>query len=191
MSYQDFFTTQGLTSIQAFYDYAQSNFHFGWMDQRGNYHHEANTANGYALQSPSELMKSQIGNCWDLAELYRCWFSNMTNLPTETYFIFYDDYAGCPSHAILSYPQAGKFYWFEPMFGDNDCDYSGIHSYDGMKELLTDFRNQFIQISLIRGTIPEAYLPEQIKLYRYQKPQYLITGAEMRNHIDKSELVAI
>ena len=158
MSYQDFFTTQDPTSIQAFYDYVQCNFHFGWMDQRGNYHHEANIAN---------------------------------NLPTETYFIFYDDYAGCPSHAILSYPQAGKFYWFEPMFVDNDCDYSGIHSYDGMKELLTDFRNQFIQISLIRGTIPEAYLPEQIKPYRYQKPQYHITGAEMRNHIDKSELVAI
>ncbi len=58
MSYQDFFTTQDPTSIQAFYDYVQCNFHFGWMDQRGNYHHEANTAN---------------------------------NLPTETYFIFYDD----------------------------------------------------------------------------------------------------
>ncbi len=48
-----------------------------------------------------------------------------------------------------------------------------------------------MMISLIRGTIPEAYLPEQIKPYRYQKPQYHITGAEMRNHIDKSELVAI
>ncbi len=191
MSYHDLFTAQGLTNIQAFYDFIQNNFHFGWMDQRGNYHHEANTANGYALQSPAELIKSQIGNCWDLTELYRCWFSNMTNLPAETYFIFYDDHAGCPSHAILVYYRDNQVYWFEPIFGDKDCDYSGIHNYNNIKELLTDFKNKFIQISLIRSTIPETYLPEQVKLYRYQKPRYHSTGAEIRNHIDKSELVTI
>jgi len=190
-NYKDFFHRQNLLTIKDFYNYVQETIHYGWMDQRGTYHHDTNSANGYALQTPDELIRSQIGNCWDLTELYRCWFTNMTNLKIETYYILYDDNAGCPSHAILAYYDQNQVYWFEPLFADQDCDYSGIHSYTTIQELLTDLQNQFLQICLIRNIIPENYNRSNIKIFRYEQPPSHITGAEMRNHIENSQRIQL
>ncbi len=51
----------------------------------------------------------------------------MTNLKYETYYLLYEDGEGCPSHTILVYYNNNKVYWFEPMFQNKDCYYSGIH----------------------------------------------------------------
>lgn len=50
----------------------QNNFEYGWVDKNGNKHYGVNDAQSYNLQSPNELLKSHIGICWDMAELYRC-----------------------------------------------------------------------------------------------------------------------
>lgn len=72
MDYKMIFTENGLIDIDNFFTYMQNNFLYGWIDKDGNKHYGINDAQTYSLQSPSELLKSHIGICWDMTELYRC-----------------------------------------------------------------------------------------------------------------------
>ena len=191
MDYKIIFEKMGLTSIKTFFDYMQNNFEYGWIDKNRQKHYGVNDAKSYRLQEPNELLESHLGICWDMAELYRCFFENMTSLKYETYYLFYDDNKGCPSHSILVYYDNNKIYWFEPMFNDKTCFYSGIHEYDNIRELLKDFVNVFVKASLSKGFIPFDYNPADIKIYKYSKPKKHINGYEMRNHVDNSEAINI
>ena len=186
MDYKIIFEKMGLTSIKTFFDYMQNNFEYGWIDKDRQRHYGVNDAESYRLQAPNELLESHLGICWDMTELYRCFFENMTSLKYETYYLFYDDNKGCPSHCILVYYDNNKVYWFEPMFNDKNCFYSGIHKYKNIRELLEDFKNIFIKNSLKKGIVPANYNHNNIKIYKYRKPKSYINGYEMRKHINNS-----
>ena len=189
MDYKIIFTKMDLTTIKDFFDYMQKNFEYGWIDNNGQRHYGINDAKSYILQEPSELLESHLGICWDMTELYRCFFKSMTSFRYESYYLFYDDNKGCPSHSILVYYDNNKVYWFEPMFNDKECFYSGIHEYNNITELLRDFRNVFIRYSLSKGIISNDYNFNNIKIYKYQKPRKHINGYEVREHINNSELI--
>lgn len=180
-----------INKVQDFFKYCQSEFEYGWIDQDGIRHSGINDGNSYYLQSPKELVKSKLGICWDRTELYRDWFKNMTNLKFETYYIFYEDNAGCPSHTILVFYKNDKVYWFEPMFQAVDNYYSGIHEYDNINSLLLDLKKVWIKDLLITNLVPVNYKDDNVFIYKYDIPKYHINGFEMRNHIDKSKLIEI
>lgn len=189
MDYKMIFTEKGLTNINDFLTYMQSSFLYGWIDREGNKHYETNDAQTYSLQSPDELLKSHLGICWDMTELCRCFFENMTSLKYETYYLLYDDNMGCPSHSILVFYDNDKVYWFEPMFKDKKCFYSGIHEYDNVTKLLKDFKDVFIKNAVINGLISIDYNPKNIQIYKYTAPLKHINGYEMREHINNSEAI--
>lgn len=191
VNYKNMFIENGLTNIDKFFTYMQNKFEYGWIDKEGNRHYGVNDAQLYSLQSPKELLESHLGICWDMTELCRCFFENMTSLKYETYYLFYDDNKGCPSHSILVFYDNNQIYWFESMFNDKECYYSGIHRYNSITELLEDFKNIFIKNALIKQLIPSDYNPTNIRIYKYQKPCSHINGYEMRNHIDNSELIRL
>ncbi|MCX4249199.1 MAG: hypothetical protein OSJ65_05500 [Bacilli bacterium] len=191
MDYKKIFTENDLTNIAKFFTYMQNKFEYGWIDKDGNRHYGINDAQSYSLQSPNELLKSHIGICWDMAELSRCFFENMTSLKYETYYLLYDDNKGCPSHAILVFYDKNKVYWFEPMFNDKNCFYSGIHEYDNITKLLEDFKHTFIKSAVTNELIPIDYNPSNIQIYKYTVPKKHINGYEMRNHINNSEFINI
>lgn len=191
MDYKMIFTLKGLTTINKFFTYLQNQFMYGWVDQKGNGHSGSNDAESYSLQSPEELLKSRLGICWDMVELYRCFFENMTSLKYETYYLFYEDNKGCPSHSILVFYDNNKVYWFEPMFNDKNCFYSGIHEYESIDKLLNDFIRVFCEFALFYEFIPANYNPANFNLYKYTAPQQHINGIEMRNHINNSEFINI
>lgn len=176
-------------TIDQFFKYCQKEFEYGWIDQNGKRHEGVNDAKDYSLQSPEELMTSKLGICWDRTELYRDYFKTMTNLKYETYYLLYEDGKGCPSHTILIYYNNNKVYWFEPMFQNKDCYYSGIHEYNNQMDLLNDFKKIWIKNALQNKMISQNYKEENILIYQYNKPEYHINGYEMRNHINKSKLV--
>ena len=161
MDYKMIFIEVGLTNINKFFIYVQNEFEYGWIDQSGNKHYGMNDAWSYSLQAPDELLKSHLGICWDMTELYRCFFENMTSLKCETYYLFYDDGRGCPSHSILVFYDNDKVYWFEPMFNDKNCFYSGIHEYNSISKLLEDFKIIFVKNAVIHGFIPSDYNPSK------------------------------
>lgn len=176
-------------SIESFFKYCQNEFKYGWIDQDGNRHIGVNDGKTYCLQSPDELVKSKLGICWDRTELYRDYFDSMTDLKFETYYLLYDDGKGCPSHTILVYYKDDKVYWFEPMFQNCDCYYSGIHEYKNIDELLIDFKNVWIKDAILNKFILRKYRESSISIYKYDKPKYHINGFEMRNHINNSTKV--
>lgn len=178
-----------MNTIEEFFDYCQKEFTYGWISQDNKRHNGQNDGRIYMLQSPEELMDSKLGICWDRTELYRDYFRHMTDFKYETYYLFYDDGKGCPSHTILVYYDNNKVYWFEPMFQDSENDYSGIHVYKHIYDLLTDFKDKWIKWAILEKRIPENYKEENIFIYQYDKPNYHINGYEMRNHINHSKRV--
>ncbi len=81
----------------------------------------------------------------------------MTNLKYETYYLLYEDGEGCPSHTILVYYNNNKVYWFEPMFQNKDCYYSGIHECNNLYDLLNDFKSKWVKNAIISGMISKNY----------------------------------
>lgn len=126
-----------------------------------------------------------------MTELCRCFFEHMTSLKYETYYLFYEDNEGCPSHTILVFYDKDKVYWFEPMFNGKKCFYSGIREYNSIGELLKDFINTFIKNALINKFIPTDYNRFNIQIHKYDAPRMHINGEEMREHIDGSEFINI
>lgn len=180
-----------IITVDDLFLFMQKKILYGWVDQKGRKQEGVNDAKTYCLQSPEELLKSKVGICWDMTELARDFFEVMTDLKYETYYLFYDDNKGCPSHSILVFYQNSNVYWFEPMFQSEKYSYSGIHEYDNIGELLKDFVRKFIEVSLMQNKIPKNYQENHFYLYRYQKPKYHINGYEMREHIDSSTLIKI
>ena len=178
-----------LSTREAFFEYCQKEFDYGWIDQDRNRHEGVNDGKSYLLQSPEELMESKLGICWDRTELYRDYFKNMTSFKFETYYLLYEDGKGCPSHTILVYYNNNQVYWFEPMFQNKECYYSGIHKYNNLNDLLSDFKNIWIKNAIINKMIPKKYNDNNILIYRYDKPKYHINGYEMREHINNSQLI--
>lgn len=178
-----------IETISEFFGFCHNEIEFGWIDQKGTRHESINDGKTYYLQSPEELMISRLGICWDRAELYRDYFKSMTNLKYETYFLFYDDGQGCPSHSILVFYKDNKVYWFEPMFQNKVYNYSGIREYDSITDLLNDFKNKWIEIAILNQFIPEDYNEDKLFIYRYDTPEYHINGYAMKDHIDDSELI--
>lgn len=178
-----------ISTIEEFFKYCQKEFKYGWIDQNGEKYEGINDAKTYSLQSPEELINSKLGICWDRTELYRDYFKNMTNLKYETYYLLYEDGKGCPSHTILVYYNNNKVYWFEPMFQNKACFYSGIHEYNNLNDLLNNFKKIWIKNAIINDMIAKDYDYNKIFIYKYDKPKYHINGYEMREHINNSKLI--
>lgn len=184
------FEKLGILSIMDYFRFAQQNFKYGWIDKYGNKHLGVNDAATYSLQSPLELLKSRVGICWDLTELSRSFFEEMTDLKIETYYLFYDDNAGCPCHTFLVFYKNGKVYWFEPMCNVSSFCYSGIYQFENISVLLNQVCEVFLKInSKYYSLLPNNYNPDKIFLYKYEKFPYHINGHEVRNHIDNSEKI--
>ncbi len=179
------FTRNQIFSMKDLFSFMQKEITYGWLDKDGKKQDGVNDAFTYCLQFPEELLENKKGICWDMTELARYFFETETELEYETYYLFYDDKKGCPSHSILVFYKENKVYWFEPRF-DN---YSGIYEYRNLEELLSDFKKQFIKDGLKNSIIPKNYEKDSFFLYRYPKPPYHINGYQMRNHINRSILI--
>lgn len=132
----------------------------------------------YHLQSPSELLETKVGVCWDQVELERDLFSK-TPYNFCTYFIYINEDDMLPSHTFLVYEDNSKYYWFEHSW----YDYKGIHEYNDLDSLLLDIVNKFYE------SHTEVSRDSKYYLYRYNKPKYNITCDEFYDFIYSQEFV--
>lgn len=191
MNYRDLFENLGIFTKEDLFKFIQTYFKYGWIDVFGKMHSGVNDALNYSLQEPCELLNSKKGICWDITELCRCFFQTMTSLDFETYYIFYDDDKGCPSHSILVYYENNKVYWFEPMFNDSNCYHSGIFAFDSVNSLINSVIKVFLDKLILDGKIKNNYDISKVFVYEYDSPSYHINGCEMRNHIDLSRKIEV
>lgn len=154
---------------------------YGWVDKLGSSHSDETKLffDNYRLQSPSEIIKSKVGLCWDQVELERFYFAN-TELKIMTYFLCHYDKDMSPTHTFLVFKQADGFYWFEHSW----AKHQGIHHYALLKELLIDIKNKFIESELKGG-----YDEDNLELYEYEQPNYDIGVAEFYSHCAKGRRI--
>ena len=167
------------------------NIIFGWRDRVGFTHPNVNSPKDYALQEPTELLASRIGICWDVVELMRDWFTKMTNFPIQTYYIFYDDGAGCPSHTVLTFEYNGRFCWIEPPYFGTALLFDGIHTYENETDFARAFQEYIFKCFQEFRSLPDDYSMDNFRLYAYVKPPFHINGFEMRDHIENGRRVPL
>lgn len=158
-----------------------NDINYGWTDKFGrNHQDEFNTfSSDYRLASPTEVIASKLGVCWDQVELERYYFTK-TKYQVKTYFIVNYDNNTCPTHTFLVFDKDNKYYWFEHSWKK----YRGIHKYDTLKELLIDLKNKFISSN-------SKCHEEDIKIYEYTKPKYHISVDDYFKHCESGKLIDI
>lgn len=167
------------------------NIIYGWRDISGFVHPSVNDPESYALQSPAELLDSRVGICWDVVELMRDWFVTMTDLPIQTYYIFYDDNAGCPSHTALTFEYKNRICWAEPPYFGSAIPFDGIHSYENETDFARAFQEYVTRCFKVFRFLPDDYDPRNFRLYTYRKPSNHINGYAMRSHIETGRQVSL
>lgn len=149
-----------LKKIQKIYE-DNKDIKYSWMDKNGDIHEHI--SDGYIrkfrMQTPEEILKSRIGNCWETVELTR-YFLEKENIPHKTYFF------GIPMqnfycHSIIVAEINDKYYWIENSFKNN----KGIHEFKDLTTLFNDVLNKFPQIV---GSNKVKY--SQMKIHEYEKP---------------------
>lgn len=152
---------------------------YGWVDKNGNKHiMDENFSDNYKLQSPKEVIKNQIGVCWDQVEFERYYFKG-TNFDIRTYFLVHYDNDKCPTHTFLTFEKNGKYYWLEHSWKK----FRGIHEYSSLKELLFDVRQKFIKYELNNN-----YQDDNLVIREYKRPKYNISVAEFYSHCEISNI---
>lgn len=156
---------------------------YGWVDEDKQKHQKVDEffSDHYRLQNPREIMKSQIGCCFDQVELERFYFKGHEE-SIKTYFICYYGDKACPAHTFLTYEKNDSVYWFEHSF----LKYRGIHKYSSLEELLQDVKEKFTITEL-----DNDYDPCQLLLREYSKPQYGITTASFYQHCEKQDPIIL
>lgn len=121
----------------------------------------------------------------------RDWFTTMTDFQIQTYYIFYDDDAGCPSHTVLTFHHKNRICWVEPPYFGSVLAFDGIHSYENETDFARAFQDYVLKCFRIFHSLPDNYDTQSFRLYAYSKPPAHINGCEMRNHIEKGRQVQL
>lgn len=191
MSSADFYREQQILQPPDLLAWIGQNILFGWRDRAGFTHPTINDPETYALQTPDEILISRTGICWDVVELMRDWFTKMTDFPIQTYYIFYDDGAGCPSHTVLTFQYKSRICWIEPPYFGAAFLFSGIHSYENETDFTHAFQEYTLRCFQAFRFLPDDYNIKNFHLYAYSKPRAHLNGYEMRNHIETGRPVPL
>lgn len=172
-----------LKTPQELLDFLGKNVEYGFVgksDGKKYMGEEGDMDKEYFLQSPSEVIESGVGVCWDVAELERDWFAKK-GYEFKTILLIFEnreDKNDFPTHTFLAYEQGGRWIWFEHSFGDH----RGIHAYANFESLLADVKEkQFVYASEHCSAITSD--KEKIHALQFSQPRYGLTAEEFINTI--------
>ncbi len=180
MKYKDIKTPEELL------DYMSSNITYGFIGKSKKRYEGLKDKNGlkeYIIQTGEEVLKSNIGTCWDQVELERLWFDkNKYNY--HTFFMWFEVGRECdyPTHTFLVYEYNNKFYWFENAFEAQ----RGIHEFNTLDETLEYVKLK--QIEYTKKNFKDASDKDMscLTVYEYSKPIDHLNVNEYLNHVIKN-----
>ena len=152
MKYEDIKTPEELL------DYMSNNIKYGFMYKNGDSCLDIKTVNWdiwlkeCLVQTGKELLKTNVGTCWDQVELERMWFTEH-GYDIKTFFIWFDveEDNNYPSHTFLLYKNGNKWNWFENAFELR----RGIREYDSIEEAIEDVKKYQIEFATKVFKVPE------------------------------------
>lgn len=181
-----------INSPKELLDYMDKNFSYGFLDKEGNIHSvddddfEDVWYDSYVLENYDDVLRTNMGNCFDMTEFEREWFTRngyrvstffeMVDLPYENIY---------PTHSFLVYEKDDKYYHFEY----SDFYNRGIHEYDSLEELLNRQYDSYLKY------LDEFNITEEEKnhiiLKLFNKPKEHISAKEYLEHasLDSVNLV--
>jgi hypothetical protein len=173
-------------------EYMDKNFSYGYLDKNNNIHNYSdkdfndNWYELYILEDYDDVLRTKIGNCYDMVEFEREWFER-NNYEVETYYeivsLPYENIY--PSHAFLVYKHNDNYYHFEY----SDFNNRGIHGYDNVNDLLESQYKSYIDLLEEKSITEEE--KTHIVLTKFTKPDRHIGAKEYINHALNGEKVYI
>ena len=173
-------------------DYMDKNFSYGYLDIDGAIHYvEDEDFNDswyekYVLENYDDVLRTNIGNCFDMTEFEREWFTR-NGYTVHTYFemvaLPYENIY--PTHSFLVFEDNGKYYHFEY----SDFNNRGIHEYDSIDSLLESQYESYLKY-LDEFNITEEE-KEHIILKSFAKPKEHMGAKEYLDYVtlDSDNLV--
>lgn len=129
------------------------------------------------LQTPDELLQTRKGDCFEQVELARHLLSKQ-NITCKSYFMEMnrEDNIGenFVAHGFIVFQENDKFYWLERAYCGGK--FIGVHQYNTLKELLSDFVVKTIE------TFENTYKKptKNIRIRQYDAPIFPISYT---NHV--------
>ena len=181
-----------INNPQELLDYMDKNFSYGYLDKNGNIHRVEDADfddvwyDSYVLENYDDVLRTNIGNCFDMTEFEREWFTShgykvstffeMVVLPYENIY---------PTHSFLVFEKDNKYYHFEY----SDFYNRGIHEYDSLEELLDRQFDTYLKY-LDEFNIKEEE-KKNIILKIFDRPKEHISAKEYLDHasLDSTNLV--
>ena len=132
----------------------------------------------YQLQSVNDILQTRVGNCFDMVEFERKWFSSH-GYQTKTFFemVLLDYNNSYSMHTFLIYQENDSWFLFE----FSDFMHRGIFKFSTLKELLKYQKNNYVTI-LKSQSIKEKELEKMI-VKEFRKPKSEITASQYLDYV--------
>lgn len=135
-------------SFKEFASYVK-NIKYGYISKDGVKHLDefSNPGDNYLLQSPDQLIDSNIGLCFDIVELYRS-FLTKKGVVCESYFIAYIDNDIIESHTFMIEKRKNNL-WYECIDNSwvNDIHPRGYHDKDLLVKNIYEWFQSYVEES--------------------------------------------
>ena len=158
------------------------NITYGFIDKNGKKHYDEwdNWYEECIIQNGEEVLKSNIGSCWDQVEFERLWFKE-NNYNFKTIFIWFElnRENNLPTHTFLIYEKDNKYYWFEHAFEL----YRGIKEFKSEKEAIKYVKEKQIEYVLNNKYSFNEKDIDCLKAYEYLKPLDHLKVEEYLKHV--------
>lgn len=166
-------------------EFISKNINYGFISDENKIYTSINEEwkrdwyNKCIIQSPTDLLKSKYGTCFDQVELERKWLEN-NNYKCKTICIIYcksipNDFV---AHTFLYYFADNKYYWFENAFGN----ISGIFEFDSEKKLIDNVKKVIMDFAIKKGKASEED-KKYLNCYEYNCPKENIHIKDFLNSI--------
>ena len=171
LEYMDKNFNYGYLGIDRVHVYTEDDFDLEWYDK-------------YVLSNYNDILKNNIGNCYDMTEFERTWlerhgyevktFYEMVKLPYENEY---------ETHSYLAYKDNDKYYYFEY----SDFNNRGIYEYDSIDSIIKDNYKRYLN-NLKNSDIKDDEI-DCIEIHEFDKPKEHIGAEEYIDYCLNSKLI--
>ena len=139
---------------------------YGYIDADNNKHLDvfSNPNKKYFLQSPSQLVQSNIGLCFDIVELYRDYFIKR-GIECESYYLEYKDKNILETHAFIIQKRKNNL-WYECLDNSWESDFRprGYHDKEAIIKSIYEWFQEYV------SSYHKNILKENFYMAQYQTP---------------------
>lgn len=119
---------------------------YGYIDTQHNKHENSftNPEGNYLLQYPNQLVKSNIGICFDIVELYRNYLTKK-KIECESYYLEYNDGNILETHAFIIQKRKNNL-WYECLDNSWEEDFHprGFHDKESLVKSIYEWFQNYV-----------------------------------------------